>query len=51
MTLALLSPLIIVSSALILIALERRYPYEPRQRLFREGFFTDLVLYGLLQSY
>ena len=51
MTLALLSPLIIVASALILIALERRYPYEPRQRLFREGFFTDLVLYGLLQSY
>jgi sterol desaturase/sphingolipid hydroxylase (fatty acid hydroxylase superfamily) len=51
MTLAALSPVIIVSSALLLIALERRHPYEPRQRLFREGFFTDLLAYGLLQSY
>ena len=51
MKLALLSPVIIVSSAVLLILLERRYPYEPKQRLFREGFFTDLVAYGLLQSY
>ena len=51
MTLALLSPIIVVSSALLLILLERRYPYEPRQRLFRVGFFTDLLGYGLLQSY
>jgi hypothetical protein len=51
MTLALLSPVIIVSSAVLLILLERRYPYEPKQRLIREGFFTDLFAYGLLQSY
>ena len=51
MTLALLSPLIIVGSALLLILLERLFPYEPRQRLIREGFFTDLLAYGLLQSY
>jgi sterol desaturase/sphingolipid hydroxylase (fatty acid hydroxylase superfamily) len=51
MTLALLSPVIIVSSALLLILLERRFPYEPKQRLLREGFFTDLLAYGLLQSY
>ena len=51
MTLALLSPLVIVASAVALILLERRFPYEPRQRLFREGFFTDLLAYGLLQSY
>ena len=51
MTLSLLSPLVIVSSALLLIVLERRFPYEPRQRLLREGFFTDLLAYGLLQSY
>ena len=51
MTLALLSPLLIVGSALMLILLERRFPYEPRQRLIREGFFTDLLAYGLLQSY
>lgn len=48
---AVLSPLIIVASALILIVLERLFPYEPRQRLLRTGFFTDLLGYGLLQSY
>ena len=51
MSWALLSPSIIVGSALVLIALERLFPYEPRQRLIREGFFTDLVGYGLVQSY
>jgi sterol desaturase/sphingolipid hydroxylase (fatty acid hydroxylase superfamily) len=51
MTLALLSPLLIACWALALIALERRYPYDPGQRIFREGFFTDLFGYGLLQSY
>jgi sterol desaturase/sphingolipid hydroxylase (fatty acid hydroxylase superfamily) len=40
-----------VASALLLILLERRFPYEPRQRLLREGFFTDLCCYGLGQSY
>jgi sterol desaturase/sphingolipid hydroxylase (fatty acid hydroxylase superfamily) len=51
MTLGIVSPIVIVSSALLLILLERRYPYEPTQRLFREGFLTDLLAYGLLQSY
>ncbi|HEX3773265.1 MAG TPA: sterol desaturase family protein [Polyangiaceae bacterium] len=51
MTLRVLSPILIVGSALLLIALERRFPYEPRQKLFREGFFTDLIGYGLIQSY
>jgi len=51
MSWVLLSPVIIVCSALVLIGLERLFPYEPRQRLFRQGFFTDLVAYGLLQSY
>lgn len=51
MKFAALSPIIIVSAALLLILLERLYPYEPRQRLFRQGFFTDLIGYGLLQSY
>ncbi|HKY41037.1 MAG TPA: sterol desaturase family protein [Polyangiaceae bacterium] len=48
---AVLSPIIIVGWALILIVLERVFPYEPRQRLLRTGFFTDLIGYGLLQSY
>lgn len=48
---AILSPIVIVGSALAFALLERLFPYEPRQRLFRPGFFTDLVGYGLLQSY
>lgn len=50
MSWTLLSPAIIVAWALILIGLERLFPYQP-QRLFRAGFFTDLLGYGLLQSY
>ena len=46
-----LSPIVIVGSALVLIGLERLFPYDPRQRLIRPGFFTDLIGYGLLQSY
>jgi sterol desaturase/sphingolipid hydroxylase (fatty acid hydroxylase superfamily) len=48
---AVLSPVTIVGAALLLIGLERLLPYEPRQKLIREGFFTDLLGYGLLQSY
>ncbi|HYQ04447.1 MAG TPA: sterol desaturase family protein [Polyangiaceae bacterium] len=51
MTLALLSPILVTCWALILIVLERRFPYDRGQRLFREGFFTDLFGYGLFQSY
>lgn len=51
MSWAILSPAIIVAAALSLILLERLYPYEPRQRLLRTGFFTDLLGYGLAQSY
>jgi sterol desaturase/sphingolipid hydroxylase (fatty acid hydroxylase superfamily) len=47
----LLSPIIIVGVALALIGLERSFPYEPRQRLFRTGFLTDLLGYGVVQSY
>ena len=46
----LISPAIIVAWALILMGLERLFPYA-HQRLFRTGFFTDLLGYGLLQSY
>lgn len=46
-----LSPIVIVAGALVLIALERRFPYAPTQKLFRPGLFTDLVGYGLVQSY
>lgn len=42
---------IIIVSALIFILLERRFPYDRGQPLFREGFWVDLVGYGVVQSY
>ncbi len=50
MSWTLISPAIIVVWASVLIGLERLFPYQ-RQKLFRPGFFTDLLGYGLLQSY
>jgi len=35
----------------LLPALERRWPYNPEQRVLRTGFWIDLVLYGFVQSY
>src|SRR5499427_379806 len=46
-----LSPIAIVVSAVILIALERWRPYDPRQRLLRAGLWDDLLGYALVQSY
>jgi sterol desaturase/sphingolipid hydroxylase (fatty acid hydroxylase superfamily) len=50
-TWSVLSPTVIVASALGFIALERIYPYRTGQALFRRGFWTDLVGYALIQSY
>ncbi len=41
----------IIGGALSLIILERLYPYNPGQKIFREGFWLDLIGYGLVQSY
>jgi sterol desaturase/sphingolipid hydroxylase (fatty acid hydroxylase superfamily) len=46
-----LSPALIVGGALILIALERRFPHSPGQRFLRAGFWPDLIGYALIQSY
>lgn len=51
MSLEILSPVIIVAAALVFIGIERIKPYDRGQPFFRKGFFTDLVMYGLLQSY
>jgi sterol desaturase/sphingolipid hydroxylase (fatty acid hydroxylase superfamily) len=48
---AVLSTALVVVGALIIVALERRFPADPRQRLLRDGFWTDLVLYSIVQSY
>jgi sterol desaturase/sphingolipid hydroxylase (fatty acid hydroxylase superfamily) len=46
-----LSPIIIAGWAVVMVLLERVFPYEPRQSLFRKGFFTDFFWYTLVQSY
>lgn len=47
----LVAPAIIVGGALVIIGLERWRPYDRGQRLLRADVWTDLVLYGLVQSY
>lgn len=42
---------IIVLGAGVLILLERVFPYNPGQTLFRKGFWNDLGMYSIIQSY
>ena len=49
--LEIISPIVVVSWALLLILLQRKFPYDRGQRLFRDGFFNDLALYTVVQSY
>ncbi len=42
---------IIISAAILFIILERIFPYTKGQKVFREGFFDDLALYTVAQSY
>jgi len=48
---ALLSLAIIVPAAVAFIILEHFFPYDRNQRLFRQGFWVDLLGYGVVQSY
>ena len=45
------SMIIIIAAAIIFTILERIFPYTKGQRILREGFFDDLVLYTIAQSY
>ena len=45
------SMIIIVSASILFIILERIFPYNKGQKIFREGFFDDLALYSIAQSY
>ncbi len=45
------SMLVILSAAVVFIILERIFPYTKGQEVFREGFFDDLALYTIAQSY
>ena len=46
----LFSYLAIIGTALLFAVLERLFPYKD-QKFFRKGFFNDLVLYTIAQSY
>jgi sterol desaturase/sphingolipid hydroxylase (fatty acid hydroxylase superfamily) len=45
------STILIVAFALFFIILERAFPYTKGQKVLREGFFDDLALYTIAQSY
>jgi sterol desaturase/sphingolipid hydroxylase (fatty acid hydroxylase superfamily) len=45
------STLTIVGAAVIFIIAERIWPYTKGQKVLREGFFDDLALYTIAQSY
>lgn len=48
---SILSPAIVVTAALVLIALERRFPYDRSQPFLRSGFWNDFAMYTVAQSY
>ena len=41
----------IVTAAVFFIIAERIWPYTKGQKVLREGFFDDLALYTIAQSY
>ena len=45
------SILAIIGGALIIIILERLFPYTEGKKFFREGFFNDLAMYTIAQNY
>lgn len=51
MTLEYVSTLMIVAAAGLIILFEQLFPYDRRQGFLREGFWNDLVLYSIVQSY
>jgi len=42
---------ILVLSVFVFIYLERKYPYRKGLKVFREGFWVDLIWYTFVQSY
>lgn len=46
-----ISTSLIVFAAIVFIILERIFPYTKGQEILREGFFDDLALYTIAQSY
>jgi sterol desaturase/sphingolipid hydroxylase (fatty acid hydroxylase superfamily) len=50
-TWSVLAPATIIAGVCIFVLLERVFPYDRGQRILREGFWTDLIFYTLIQSY
>ncbi len=46
-----ISMILIISAAVLFVLLERIFPYNEGQKIIREGFFNDLALYTIAQSY
>ena len=42
---------VIIAAAILFIIFERIFPYNKNQKILREGFFNDLALYTIAQSY
>lgn len=42
---------LLIAGTVLMIFLERRFPYQKGQNFFREGFFNDFVMYNLIQSF
>lgn len=51
MSLETISLFVIVLAAILMIVLEKLFPYTKGQKIFREGFFNDIILYSVVQSY
>jgi sterol desaturase/sphingolipid hydroxylase (fatty acid hydroxylase superfamily) len=51
MRLELITPAAVILWGALLTLLERRFPYIPGYKVFRSGFWTDLLCYTLFQSY
>ncbi|TRZ64116.1 sterol desaturase family protein [bacterium] len=42
---------IVILSAVVFVILERLFPYKKDEKVFRDGFFIDLIFYTIVQSY
>lgn len=51
MSLQVWSIIIISFAAVVMVILEKLFPYTKGQKIFREGFFNDIILYSIVQSY
>lgn len=51
MSLQVWSLIIISAAAIAMMVLEKLYPYTKGQKIFREGFFNDIIMYSIIQSY